>query len=79
LKVLGLEVSLRDGVIKMIKGSIVVLKGVQRNNLYYLKNSMATGQVATSTKSDNDYTQLWHMRLEHTGEKSLQVLQTNVY
>jgi len=45
LKALGLEISIRDGVLKMIKGSMVILKGVQRNNLYYLKGSMVTGQV----------------------------------
>ena len=28
LKILGLEVSIRDGVLKMVKGSMVVLKGV---------------------------------------------------
>ena len=39
LEVLGLMVSIRDGVLKMTKGSIVVLKGARRNNLYYLKVS----------------------------------------
>ena len=71
LKALGLEVSIRDGVLKMTRGSMVVLKGVCRNNLYYLKGSMIIGEVVTSTNSDNDCTQLWHMRLEHTGENSL--------
>ena len=28
LKTLGVEVSIRDGVLKMIKGSMVILKGV---------------------------------------------------
>ena len=37
LKVLGLKVSIRDGVLKMVKGSMVVLKDVRRNNLYYLR------------------------------------------
>jgi len=50
------------------------LKGVRRNNLYYLKGSTVTGQVATSTDLDDDSTRLWHMRLEHTREKSLQAL-----
>ena len=40
---LGLVVSIRDGVLKMIKGSIVVMKGVRWNNLYYLKSSTVTG------------------------------------
>ena len=42
LKILGFEVSIRDGVLKMTKGSIVVLKGVRRNNLYYLKGNTVT-------------------------------------
>ena len=72
LKALGLEVSIRDGILKMISSSMVVLKGVRRNNLYYLKGSKITEKIVTSTNSDNDYTQLWNMRLGHTGEKSLQ-------
>ena len=36
LKALGDEVSVRDGVLKMTRGSMVVLKDVRRNNLYYL-------------------------------------------
>ena len=74
LETLGLEVSIRDGVLKMTKGSMVVLKGVRRNNLYYLIGSTVTGHVATSIDSDNDSTRLWHMRLGHTGKKSLQAL-----
>jgi len=58
LKVLGHEVSIRDGVLKMIKGLMVVLKSVRRNNLYYIKGSTITGQIATSTNSDNDCTKL---------------------
>ena len=34
LKTLSLVVSKRDGVLKMIKGSMVVIKGVRQNNLY---------------------------------------------
>jgi len=74
LKTLGLKVSIKDGVLKMTKGSMVVLKGVRRNNLYYLKGSTVIGQVATSTDSDNNSTRLWHMRFRYTGEKSLQAL-----
>ena len=58
LKALGLEISIKDGVLKMTRCSIVVLKGVRRNNLCYLKGSMVTEQVVTSTYSDNDCTRL---------------------
>jgi len=43
LKTLGLVVSIRDGVLKMTKGTMVIMKGVCRNNLYYLKGSTVTG------------------------------------
>jgi len=57
-KTLGLEVSIKNGILKMTKGSMVVLKGVCHNNLYYLKGSAVTGQVATSTDTDDDSTRL---------------------
>jgi len=36
LETLGFEVSIRDGIFKMTKGSMVVLKGVRRNNCWNL-------------------------------------------
>jgi len=58
LKMLGLMVSIRDGVLKMTKGSMVVMQGVRRNNLYYLKVSTIIGQVETSISSDDVCTQV---------------------
>jgi len=72
LKTLGLVVLIRDGVFKMTKGSMVVMKGIRRNNLYYLKGSTVTSQVETSISSDDAFIQVWHMRLRHGGKKSLQ-------
>jgi len=54
LEALGVEISGRDDVLKVLKGSMVMIKGVQRNNMYYLKGSMATGQVVTFIDSDDD-------------------------
>ena len=42
LKALGHEVPIRDGVLKMIKASTIILKDVRHNNLYYLKGSTVT-------------------------------------
>jgi len=56
LKALGPAVSVRDGILKITKGSMVVLKGVRRNNLYYLMGSTVTWRVATSISSDGDCT-----------------------
>jgi len=63
---------MRDGVLKMTKGSMMVMKGVRQNNLYYLKGSTIAGQVETSISSYDVWTQDWQMRLGHEGEKSLQ-------
>ena len=47
LEALNYGVSIRDGVLKMTRGSMVVLKGVRHNNLYYLKGSTIIGKVVT--------------------------------
>ena len=65
-------VSIRDSVLKMTKGSMVVMKGVRRNNLYYLKGSTVTGQVETSSSSDDGCTKVWQMKVGQGDERSLQ-------
>jgi len=42
LKALGLEISGRDDIFKMLRGSMVVMKGIRHNNLYYLKGNTVT-------------------------------------
>ena len=39
-----------------------------------MKDNTVTGQLATSISSNDDCTRLWHKRLGHTGENSLQGL-----
>ena len=73
----GLVVIMRDGVLKATSGVLVMLKGVRKNNLYYYQGNTVVGTVATttsSTKKDIEATKLWHMRLGHAVEKSLQIL-----
>ena len=53
LEASGMMISVRDGDLRMIRGSMVVMKGVHRDNLYYLKGSTVTGQVETSSSSDD--------------------------
>ena len=72
LEALGLVISIRDGILKMTKGSMVVMKGIRRKNLYYLKGSTVTGQMETFSSSDDGCTQVWQMKVEHGGENSLQ-------
>jgi len=70
----GLKITLENGILKITKGSIVVMKGARDINLYYLKNSTITGIMVASIDSDDDATKLWDMRLGHAGEKPMQTL-----
>ena len=65
-------VSIRDGVLKMTKGSTVVMKGVRRGNFYYLNGSIVIEQVETSSSSDDSYIKVWQVKVGHGSEKSLQ-------
>ena len=64
----------RDGVLKVLKSFIIILKDVRCNNLYYLKSDTITGQLTYSVDSDDDLTRLWYMMQGHTCEKYLQAL-----
>ena len=59
LEASGIVISVRDGDLRMIKGSMVVMKGVRRDNLYYLKGSTITDQVETSSSSDDGGPKVW--------------------
>ncbi|KAE8692180.1 putative ROP-interactive CRIB motif-containing protein 6 [Hibiscus syriacus] len=71
----GSVVTMRDGVLKVTYGALVMMKGIKKNNLYYYQGSTIIGAVAAASGGDDlDATQLWHMRLGHAGEKSLQIM-----
>jgi len=77
LEIKGLVVIMRDGILKATSGALVMMNGVRRNNLYYYQRSTVVGTstaTTSSTKKDVEATKLWHMRLVHDGEKSLQIL-----
>jgi len=45
LEAQGLRGILREAVLKIYSGTLVVLKSVRSNNLYYLKDSVITGNL----------------------------------
>ncbi|KAK2986265.1 hypothetical protein RJ640_021834 [Escallonia rubra] len=59
------------GVMRIMKGALVVMKGLKQNCLYLLQGSTVTGVAATTSSSDidSDTTKLWHMRLGHMSER----------
>ncbi|KAG8492966.1 hypothetical protein CXB51_010297 [Gossypium anomalum] len=70
----GYRYTAESGVLKISKGSLVVMKR-QRNTskLYVLQGSTVTrdAAVASSSLSDDDITKLWHMRLGHMSENGM--------
>ncbi|KAI4332242.1 hypothetical protein L6164_017166 [Bauhinia variegata] len=72
----GFTINMQNGILKVISGALVVMKGVKKNNLYHYQGSTAVGIAAAAVEADKEaeMTKLWHMRLGHAGEKSLQTL-----
>ncbi|GAV63313.1 gag_pre-integrs domain-containing protein, partial [Cephalotus follicularis] len=65
------------GVIKVIRGALVVMKGKKFYGLYLLQGNTVLGTAAVASSSvdkDADTTRLWHMHLGHMSERGLQIL-----
>ena len=60
-----------NGVLRVMNGSMVMLKGVLNQGLYILQGEAIFSDVATSS-SDQDETILWHKRLGHLSIGGLQ-------
>ena len=72
LKVQGYKFSGTNGVLKVIKGSMMVLKAEHTTNLYNVIISVVIGDASVAT--EKDITRLWHMRLGHMSERGFQAL-----
>ena len=68
---------MHGGVLRAIRGALVVLRGTRIGNLYFLDGSTVTSTTVVSKSLEDDKadnSRLWHMRLGHAGEKALQGL-----
>ena len=68
---LGLVVKLETGTLKIMKGSLIVMKGIKKNGIYFLLGSIMVGPVSTVASSSLNTAMLWHKRLGHVSEKGL--------
>ena len=68
--------SAEGGVLRVSKGSLIVMKREKVNTLYIFQGSTVTSDAAVSMSEDPDLdtTRLWHMRLGHMSERGLRVL-----
>ncbi|KAG6385324.1 hypothetical protein SASPL_154157 [Salvia splendens] len=64
------------GVIRILKGSKVVLTALKRGTLYVLRGSIVanSADIASSEVAIKDMTKLWHMRLGHMGERGIRIM-----
>ena len=63
----------QNGVLKVSKGTQVVMKVEKVGNIYRLKGSTQISEAMIVSEKEGD-TRLWHQRLGHMSEKGLQVL-----
>ena len=72
----GFTIIMQNGILKVVSGALVVMKGIRRNNLYLYQGSTIVGTTAAISEADKvvEMSRLWHMRLGHAEEKSLQTL-----
>jgi hypothetical protein len=69
----GYKIIIHDGVLRAIRGALVILRGTRKGNLYFLDGSTITGTTAISKSIEDDEadnSRLWHMHLGHAGEKA---------
>lgn len=73
----GCKIVMEGGILKVVRGSLVVMKGVRHRNLYPLIGKTVTGDLAVGiigSKDQTECTRIWHMRLGHMSEKGLSLL-----
>ena len=60
-----------NGVLKVLKGSMIFMKGMQKNGMYSLIGALVMGSAATVSVIRLSKTELWHRRLGHMSERGL--------
>jgi len=72
----GYKFSAEGGVLRVSKGSLIVMKGKKVNTLYILQGSamISVAAVSMSEGPDLHTTRLWHMQLGYMSERGLHVL-----
>ena len=63
---------MEGGILKVVRGALVAMKGIRKGNIFFLDGSIIIGRVIVSNTSDgSDTFKLWHMQLGYAGEKVL--------
>jgi len=72
----GCKYCAEGGVLRVFKGSLIIIKGKLVNGLYLLQDSTIVSAAAVSSSLDHklDTTRLWHMHLGHMSEARMTIL-----
>ena len=71
---IGCVIKAGKKILKVVKGSIVIMKGTKLNGLYVLNRQTIIGE-ASVTENSEDKARLGHLRLGHMSERELKELQ----
>ena len=61
----------QNGVLKVSKGALVVIKAEKVGNIYRLKGSTQFSEAMIVSEKVEEGSRLWHQRLDHTSEKGI--------
>ena len=64
----GCVIKVENGILKVVRGSIVIMKGTKQNGLYVLNGHTTVGEASVTEKSE-DKARLWHLRLGRMSER----------
>ena len=70
----GYKFTSQNGVLKVSKGALVVMKAEKVGNLYRLKGSTQVSEATIVSEKGEASTRPWHQRLGHMSKKCLQIL-----
>ena len=70
----GCVIKAKKGVLRVIKGSMVIMKGIKQNGMYVMDGHTIVGE-ASVTDSGGNISMMWHLRMGHMSERGLRELQ----
>ena len=67
----GYKFTSQNGVLKVSKGALVVMKAEKVGNLYRLKGSTQVSEASIVSKKEEEDSRLWNQQLGHMSKKGL--------
>ena len=68
---LGYLIKVELKTLKIVKGSMILMKGIKKNEIYSLLGSTVVGSVASVVGSSMNNAMQWHKRLGHVSHRGL--------